>query len=141
MEINKKIIKELKDCLDEFNLNEIEYSYKDTKIKVSKKLNTEIISETKPISSKTVDQADIKKEINGNKITSPIIGTAYLAPEPGGKKFAEVGKKIKKGDTIMIVEAMKTMNHIPSTFDGVIKEVCVSDGQPVEFGQTLIIIK
>tara|TARA_B100002019_G_scaffold283922_1_gene290938 strand:+ start:454 stop:879 length:426 start_codon:yes stop_codon:yes gene_type:complete len=141
MEINKKIIKELKDCLDEFNLNEIEYSYKDTKIKVSKKLNTEIISETKPISSKKVNQTEIKNEISGNKVASPIIGTAYLAPEPGGRKFAEVGKKIKKGDTIMIVEAMKTMNHVPSTFDGIIKEVCVSDGQPVEFGQTLIIIE
>ena len=141
MEINKKIIKELKDCLDEFNLNEIEYSYKDTKIKVSKKLNTEIISETKPISSKKVNQTEIKNEISGNKVASPIIGTAYLAPEPGGRKFAEVGKKIKKGDTVMIVEAMKTMNHVPSTFDGIIKEVCVSDGQPVEFGQTLIIIE
>ena len=82
-----------------------------------------------------------KKETPGNKVTSPIIGTAYLAPEPGGKKFAEVGKKIKKGDTIMIVEAMKTMNHVPSNFDGVVKEICVSDGQPVEFGQTLIIIE
>ena len=141
MEINKKIIKELKDCLDEFNLNEIEYSYKDTKIKVSKKLNTEIVSETKPVFSEKVNQTEIKNEISGNKVTSPIIGTAYLAPEPGGRKFAEVGKKIKKGDTIMIVEAMKTMNHVPSTFDGIIKEVCVSDGQPVEFGQALIIIE
>ena len=83
----------------------------------------------------------LQNEIIGNKVTSPIIGTAYLAPEPGAKKFAEVGKKIKKGDTIMIVEAMKTMNHVPSTFDGIIKEICVSDGQPVEFGQTLIIIE
>ena len=141
MEINKKIIKELKDCLDEFNLNEIEYSYKDTKIKVSKKLNTEIISETKPISSKKVNQTEIKNEISGNKVASPIIGTAYLAPEPGGRKFAEVGKKIKKGDTIMIVEAMKTMNHVPSTTDGIVKEILVSDGQPVEFGQVLIILE
>ena len=141
MEINKKIIKELKDCLDEFNLNEIEYSYKDTKIKVSKQIKTENLSNTAfstPIKNDTLksDQEDI-----GNKVTSPIIGTAYLAPEPGGKKFAEVGNKIKKGDTIMIVEAMKTMNHVPSTFDGTIKKVCVSDGQPVEFGQTLIIIE
>ena len=141
MEINKKIIKELKDCLDEFNLNEIEYSYKDTKIKVSKQIMTENLSNTAfstPIKNDTLksDQEDI-----GNKVTSPIIGTAYLAPEPGGKKFAEVGNKIKKGDTIMIVEAMKTMNHVPSTFDGTIKKVCVSDGQPVEFGQTLIIIE
>tara|TARA_Y100000591_G_scaffold294244_1_gene282722 strand:- start:292 stop:717 length:426 start_codon:yes stop_codon:yes gene_type:complete len=141
MEINKKIIKELKDCLDEFNLNEIEYSYKDTKIKVSKKINSEVISSSTPVSSKQNIKNEIKNETSGNKITSPIIGTAYLAPEPGGKKFAEVGKKIKKGDTIMIVEAMKTMNHVPSNFDGIIKEVCVSDGQPVEFGQTLIIIE
>ena len=140
MEINKKIIKELKDCLDEYNLNEIEYSYKDTKIKVSKRTNTEIVT-ANPISPKQNNQIENKVETSGNKVTSPIIGTAYLAPEPGGKKFAEVGKKIKKGDTIMIVEAMKTMNHVPSNHDGVIKEVCVSDGQPVEFGQTLIIIE
>ena len=141
MEINKKIIKELKDCLDEFNLNEIEYSYKDTKIKVSKKSNAEIVTnDTTSISSQS-NKNETQKETLIKKVTSPIIGTAYLAPEPGGKKFAEVGKKIKKGDTIMIVEAMKTMNHVPSTHDGVIKKVCVSDGQPVEFGQTLIIIE
>ena len=140
MEINKKIIKELKDCLDEFNLNEIEYSYKDTKIKVSNKTSTDVVS-TSPLTSKKNNQQEVKEETSGKKVTSPIIGTAYLAPEPGGKKFSEVGKKIKKGDTIMIVEAMKTMNHVPSTSDGVVKEVCVSDGQPVEFGQTLIIIE
>ena len=140
MEIKKKIIKELKDCLDEFNLNEIEYSYKDTKIKVSKKSNAEVISSA-PVTSTGNNLKKIKEESSGNKVTSPIIGTAYLAPEPGGKLFAEVGKKIKKGDTIMIVEAMKTTNHVPSNFDGIVKEVCVSDGQPVEFGQTLIIIE
>ena len=140
MEINKKIIKELKDCLDEFNLNEIEYSYKDTKIKVSKKIDSEAISVNHQKSKQTVEK-EIKQEISGNKVTSPIIGTAYLAPEPGGKKFVEIGKKIKKGDTLMIVEAMKTMNHVPSTFDGTVKEICVSDGQPVEFGQTLAIIE
>ena len=141
MEINKKIIKELKDCLDEFNLNEIEYSYKDTKIKVSKKASSDLVSEKVTSNSKETNNTSIKQETQGKKVSSPIIGTAYLAPEPGGKKFAEVGKKIKKGDTIMIVEAMKTMNHVPSSFDGIVKEVCVSDGQPVEFGQTLIIIE
>ena len=140
MEINKKIIKELRDCLDEFNLNEIEYSYKDTKIKVSKKSNTEVISST-PVVSSGSNVKTIQEETSGNKVASPIIGTAYLAPEPGGKLFAEVGKKIKKGDTIMIVEAMKTMNHVPSTVDGVVKEICVEDGQPVEFGQTIIILE
>ena len=141
MEINKKVIKELKDCLDEFDLNEIEYSYKDTKIKVSKKSNAEVVSSAPPATQKQVNQKDTTKEILGNKVTSPIIGTAYLAPEPGGKKFAEIGKKIKKGDTIMIVEAMKTMNHVPSTADGVVKEICIEDGQPVEFGQTIIILE
>ena len=141
MEINKKIIKELKDCLDEFNLNEIEYSFKDTKIKVSKKINSDVQSATTQVKSKQLGQKDIKLELSGNKVTSPIIGTAYLAPEPGGKKFVDVGKKVKKGDTVLIVEAMKTMNHVPSNFDGVVKEICVSDGQPVEFGQTLIIIE
>ena len=140
MEINKKIIKELRDCLDEFNLNEIEYSYKDIKIKVSKKTNTEVISST-PVISEEKNSKKIQQETSGNKVTSPIIGTAYLAPEPGGKKFAEVGKKIKKGDTIMIVEAMKTMNHVPSTADGVVKEICVEDGQPVEYGHTIAIIE
>tara|TARA_B000000557_G_C20505210_1_gene329757 strand:- start:129 stop:551 length:423 start_codon:yes stop_codon:yes gene_type:complete len=140
MEIDKKTIKKLKDCLDEFSLNEIEYSYKDTKIKVSQKTSNQVVSSS-PIVSNQTNQIDTKQDISGNKVTSPIIGTAYLAPEPGGKKFVEVGKKVKKGDTIMIVEAMKTMNHVPSTFDGIVKEICVSDGQPVEFGQTLIIIE
>ena len=139
MEINKKIIKELKDCLDEFNLNEIEYSYKDTKIKVSKKISSDTVQVSSASKNETIKK-DINQETSGKKVVSPIIGTAYLAPEPGGKKFTEVGKKIKKGETVMIVEAMKTMNHVPSTFDGTVKEICVSDGQPVEFGQTLIII-
>ena len=140
MEINKKIIKELKDCLDEYNLNEIEYSYKDTKIKVSKRTNTEIVS-ANPVSPKQTNQIENKIETSGNKVTSPIIGTAYLAAEPGAKKFIEEGDKIKKGQTVMIVEAMKTMNHVPSTHDGVVKEICVDDGQPVEFGQTILILE
>ena len=139
MEINKKIIKELKDCLDEFNLNEIEYSYKDTKIKVSKKIDSEAIS-INPQKSKQTVEKEIKQETSGNKVTSPIIGTAYLAPEPGAKKFVEVGDKIKKGQTVVIVEAMKTMNHVPSSADGTVKKIMVNDGQPVEFGQTLIIL-
>ena len=140
MEINKKIIKELKECLDEFNLNEIEYSFKDTKIKVSKKSNTDVLS-VNPINLDQPNKNVSKKETPGNKITSPIIGTAYLAPEPGAKTFVEIGKRIKKGDTIMIVEAMKTMNHVPSSADGIVKEICVQDGQPVEFGQTIIILE
>ena len=140
MEINKKIIKELKDCLDEFNLNEIEYSFKDTKIKVSKKINSEVVS-TLSASSEKINKDISKKEIFGNKVTSPIIGTAYLAPEPGAKKFVNVGEKIKKGQTVMIVEAMKTMNHVPSPADGTVKKIMVNDGQPVEFGQTLIILE
>ena len=140
MEINKKIIKELKDCLDEFNLNEIEYSYKDTKIKVSKKSNVEFGS-TNTVGTKQISKEEFRKESSGKKVTSPIIGTAYLAPEQGGKKFAEVGKKIKKGDTIMIVEAMKTMNHVPSPIAGTVKKICVEDGQPVEYGHTIAIIE
>ena len=142
MKINKNIIKELSDYLDEFNLTEIEYTEKDLKVKVSK---TKEISSSPVITNTSKPKIDIEEktssEISGTKITSPIIGTAYLAPEPGGKKFVEVGKKIKKGDTVMIVEAMKTMNHVPSPFDGVVKEICVEDGQPVEFGQTIIILE
>ena len=143
MKINKKIIKELSDYLDEFNLTELEYTEKDTKIKVSKNKislnqpNTQISN----FSSETDASSASKKIVSGTQITSPIIGTAYHAPEPGAKKFVDVGKKIKKGDTIMIVEAMKTMNHVPSTQDGVVKEICVEDGQPVEFGQTIIILE
>ena len=144
MKINKKIIKELSDYLEEFNLTELEYTDKDTKIKVSK--NSIQISNQSPSSNTHLDQILNNKEDNvkdkpGIKITSPIIGTAYHAPEPGAKKFVEVGKKIKKGDTVMIVEAMKTMNHVPSSADGIVKEVCVEDGQPVEFGQTIIILE
>ena len=143
MKIDKKIIKELSDYLDEFNLTELEYTEKDTKIKVSKN-NISINNQNSP-SSKSNLVSDINNEIekikSGIEITSPIIGTAYHAPEPGAKKFVEIGKKIKKGDTVMIVEAMKTMNHVPSTSDGVVKKVCVEDGQPVEFGQTIIILE
>ncbi len=141
MKIDKKIIKELSDYLDEFNLTELEYTEKDTKIKVSKNnisVNNQTISSKDNLPSAPSVE---KKEISGIQVTSPIIGTAYHAPEPGAKKFVEVGKKIKKGDTVMIVEAMKTMNHVPSTADGVVKEVCVQDGQPVEFGQTIIILE
>ncbi len=143
MKINKNIIKELSDYLDEFNLTELEYTEKDTKIKVSKN-NVSINNKSLPINdvSSTHDQKKSKSNIKtGLEITSPIIGTAYHAPEPGAKKFAEVGKKIKRGDTVMIVEAMKTMNHVPSTADGVVKEICVDDGQAVEFGQTIIILE
>ena len=144
MKIDKKIIKELSDYLKEFNLTEIEITEKDTKIKVSKNNvsisnQPQVISSTSPVTSSAPIQTQNTK--SGTEITSPIIGTAYHAPEPGAKKFVEVGKKIKKGDTIMIVEAMKTMNHVPSTVDGVVKEICVEDGQPVEFGQTIIILE
>ena len=144
MKIDKKIIKELSDYLKEFSLTEIEITEKDTKIKVSKN-NVSVSSQPQVISSPTSNISSISSKAqninSGIEITSPIIGTAYHAPEPGAKKFVEVGKKIKKGDTIMIVEAMKTMNHVPSTADGVVKEVCVEDGQPVEFGQTIIILE
>ena len=144
MKIDKNIIKELSNYLDEFNLTEIEITEKDTKIKVSKN-NLSISDQPVQTSSnaQTVNQSVSEKPSvkSGTEITSPIIGTAYHAPEPGAKKFVEVGKKIKKGDTIMIVEAMKTMNHVPSTQDGVVKEICIEDGHPVEFGQTLILLK
>ena len=138
MKINKKLIKELVNCLEENKLTELEYSEKDTKIKVARKSFAE--SNKIEISQNTTKLKD-DKIIEGVEIKSPIIGTAYVAPEPGGKKFVEVGKKIKKGDTIMIVEAMKTMNHVPSTQDGVVKKIIVEDGQPVEYGQTLIVLE
>ena len=144
MKIDKKIIKELSDYLDEFKLTEIEITEKDTKIKVSKN-NVSISNQPQVISNSTPTTSSSTSHVqnvkSGTEITSPIIGTAYHAPEPGAKKFVEIGKKIKKGDTIMIVEAMKTMNHVPSTADGVVKEICVEDGQPVEFGQTIIVLE
>ena len=141
MKIDKKLIKELVDCLSEFNITEIEYQDGTKKIKVSKSqrsvkdqsLTSAMVSPTKSV------LAD-KNEQTGTRVKSPIIGTAYLAPEPGAKKFIEVGDKIKKGQTVMIVEAMKTMNHVPSSADGVVKKILVNDGQPVEFGQTLVIL-
>ena len=144
MKIDKSIIKELSDYLEEFNLTEIEITEKDTKIKVSKN-NVSISNQPAATSANiTARNENVSEKTNvksGTEITSPIIGTAYHAPEPGAKKFVEVGKKIKKGDTIMIVEAMKTMNHVPSTADGVVKEICVEDGHPIEFGQTIIILE
>ena len=144
MKIDKSIIIELSDYLEEFNLTEIEITEKDTKIKVSK--NNISISNQPAVTStvltdENVTTGNMSNVKSGTEITSPIIGTAYHAPEPGAKKFVEVGKKIKKGETIMIVEAMKTMNHVPSTVDGIIKEICVEDGQPVEYGQTIIIVE
>ena len=136
MKINKNIIKELNDYLEEFNLTEIEYTEKDIKVKVSKSRISKNIEKLESNNEKNVISEKTSID-NSKKITSPIIGTAYLAPEPGGKKFIEIGQKIKKGDTIMIVEAMKTMNHVPSPQDGVVKEIIVEDGQPVEFGQTI----
>ena len=143
MKIDKKIIKELSDYLDEFNLTELEYTEKDTKIKVSKN-NISINNQTNQTLSKEISSnknSENQNNISGIEVTSPIIGTAYHAPEPGAKKFVEVGKKIKKGDTVMIVEAMKTMNHVPSSSDGIVKKILVADGQPVEFGQTLIVLE
>ena len=144
MKIDKQLIKELSEYLEEFKLTEIEFTEKDTKIKVSKN-NISINSQPTQLSQNTASIKEniktLKKNSDGIKVTSPIIGTAYHSPEPGAKKFVEIGKKIKKGDTIMIVEAMKTMNHVPSTADGVVKEICVDDGQAVEFGQTIIIIE
>ena len=138
MKINKKLIQELVECLLEHKLSELEYSEKDIKIKVARNNSSvgnkvEILNDSKDFKEKV--------KIEGTEIKSPIIGTAYLAPEPGGKKFVDLGKKIKKGDTVMIVEAMKTMNHVPSTKDGVVKKIVVEDGQPVEYGQTLIILE
>ena len=147
MKIDKSIIKELSSYLEEFNLSEIEITEKDTKIKISKNnvsiSNQPITSSVFPAirnqdTTTTTTNSNIKL---GTKITSPIIGTAYHAPEPGAKKFVEVGKKIKKGDTIMIVEAMKTMNHVPSTHEGTVSKILVKDGEPVEFGQPLISVK
>ena len=143
MKIDKKIIKELSDYLDEFNLTELEYTEKDTKIKVSKN-KISVSGQSAPINSANTLIESPEKVNNiksGIQVTSPIIGTAYHAPEPGAKKFVEVGKKIKKGDTVMIIEAMKTMNHVPSTADGIVTEICVEDGQAVEFGQPIIILK
>ena len=136
MKINKKIIEELNGYLKEFNLSEIEYAEGTTKVKVSRSINV----------SSTISPSEVKKkqeiiDSSGTNVTSPIVGTAYLAPEPGGKKFVEVGQKIKKGQTIMIVEAMKTMNHVPSTQDGTVSKILIKDGEPVEFGQPLISVE
>jgi len=135
MKIDKKLIKELKEYLEEFDLSEIEYQDGDRKIKVARnKIADSSLTAHKPSLTSV-------KEEPGTKITSPIIGTAYLSPEPGAKKFVEVGSQIKKGQTVIIVEAMKTMNHVPSTADGIVKKILVQDGQAVEFGQTLLILK
>ena len=137
MKIDKKIIAELNGYLKEFNLSEIEYAEGTTKVKVSRSITS---SSTAIAPSETKKKLEVL-ESNGTNITSPIVGTAYLAPEPGGKKFVEVGQKIKKGQTIMIIEAMKTMNHVPSTQDGTVNKILVKDGEPIEFGQPLISIK
>ena len=141
MKIDKKLIKELVDNLKEFELTELEYQDGQTRIKVSK--SSKGVEQFKTSALVSPNKAVLKStdDSDGVRIKSPIIGTAYLAPEPGAKKFVEVGQKIKKGQTVMIVEAMKTMNHVPSTSDGEVKKVLVQDGQAVEFGQTLVLLK
>ncbi|MEC7179659.1 MAG: biotin/lipoyl-containing protein [Pseudomonadota bacterium] len=141
MKIDKKLIKELVDNLKEFELSELEYQDGQTKVKVSKA--PKLIDQVKTSAVVSPNKSVLKSsdESDGIRIKSPIIGTAYLAPEPGAKKFVEVGDKIKKGQTVMIVEAMKTMNHVPSTADGEVKKIMIEDGQPVEFGQTLVLLK
>ena len=141
MKIDKNIIKELTEYLNEFNLTEIEYTDKDTKIKVSKSISSNSNQVLSAATSTAISSEEKTKIVSGTEVKSPIIGTAYHSPEPGAKKFSEIGKKIKKGETIMIIEAMKTMNHVPSTVDGIIKEICVEDGQPIEYGQTIIIVE
>ena len=141
MKIDKKLIKELVDNLKEFELTELEYQDGQTKIKVSKAAKGVEIAKTSSIVSPNKSVLKSTDDSEGIRVKSPIIGTAYLAPEPGAKKFVEIGDKIKKGQTVMIVEAMKTMNHVPSTSDGVVKKILIEDGQPVEFGQTLVLLK
>ena len=141
MKIDKKLIKELVDNLKEFELTELEYQDGQTKIKVSRASKGIELGKTSSIVSPNKSVLKSSDESEGVRVKSPIIGTAYLAPEPGAKKFVEVGDKIKKGQTVMIVEAMKTMNHVPSTSDGEVKKILIEDGQPVEFGQTLILLK
>ena len=141
MKIDKKLIKELVDNLKEFELTELEYQDGQTKIKVSKAAKGIEIGKTSSIVSPNKSVLKSTDDSEGIRVKSPIIGTAYLAPEPGAKKFVQIGDKIKKGQTVMIVEAMKTMNHVPSTSDGVVKKILIEDGQPVEFGQTLILLK
>ena len=141
MKIDKKLIKELVENLKEFNLTELEYQDGPTKIKVSKSVKPVEQSKGSAVvaQNKTVLNTNTSEE--GIRVKSPIIGTAYLAPEPGAKSFVKIGDKVKKGQTVMIVEAMKTMNHVPSTSDGEVKKILVEDGQPVEFGQTLVLLK
>ena len=141
MKIDKKLIKDLVENLKEFNLTELEYQDGQTKVKVSRASRSLEQSKTNTVTPQNKAVLNNSDNNEGTRIKSPIIGTAYLAPEPGAKKFVKVGDKIKKGQTIMIVEAMKTMNHVPSTHDGVVKEICVDDGQPVEFGQTILILE
>ena len=141
MKIDKKLIKELVDNLKEFDLTELEYQDGQTKIKVSKASKGIEVGKTSSVVSPIKSVLKSSDESDGIRVKSPIIGTAYLSPEPGAKKFVEVGDKIKKGQTVMIVEAMKTMNHVPSTADGEIKKILIEDGQPVEFGQTLVLLK
>ena len=141
MKIDKKLIKELVDNLKEFELTELEYQEGQTKIKVSKASRGVEQIKTSAMVSPNKSVLKSSDESEGIRVKSPIIGTAYLAPEPGAKRFVEGGDKIKKGQTVMIVEAMKTMNHVPSTADGVVKKILIEDGQPVEFGQTLVLLK
>jgi acetyl-CoA carboxylase biotin carboxyl carrier protein len=145
MKIDKKIIKELSDYLNEFNLTEIEYSENNIKYKVSKSGKgasyERVVSSTNVAPSKSGTTPVLENTDKADIVKSPMVGTAYLAPEPSAKPFITIGANIKKGQTIIIIEAMKTMNHVPSTKDGVVKKIFITDGEAVEFDQDLILIE
>ena len=139
MKIDKDLIKQLSDSLNEFHLTELEYSDGKTTIKVGK--GSKAITTTSPTTESSIKTQAQKEDTSSNIIRSPMVGTAYLSPEPGAKPFVSVGNKVKKGDTILIIEAMKTMNHIQSTVDGEVTEILINDGEAVEFEQALAKIK
>ena len=139
MKIDKDLIKQLSDSLNEFHLTELEYSDGKITIKVGK--GSKAITTTSPTTESSIKTQAQKEDTSSNIIRSPMVGTAYLSPEPGAKPFVSVGNKVKKGDTILIIEAMKTMNHIQSTVDGEVIEILINDGEAVEFDQALAKIK
>ena len=145
--IDASVIRELAELLTETSLSEIEVEQAGLRIRVARQLNAvysgvpSAVPASPPAPAMVPEATPAKRETpSAGTITSPMVGTVYVAPEPGAQAFIKPGDSVKEGDTLLIIEAMKTMNPISAPRSGVIKEICVRDGEPVEYGQALVVL-
>ncbi|CZT34936.1 acetyl-CoA carboxylase biotin carboxyl carrier protein [Rhizobium sp. 9140] len=144
--IDQALIRDLANILNETDLTEIEIEQEDLRIRVSRAGTPQYVSAPVPAAAPVAVAAaaaapDAAARISKNALTAPMVGTAYLSPAPGSRPFIEVGATVKEGQTVLIIEAMKTMNQIPAPRAGKVVEILVEDGAPVEYGEALVVIE